>query len=54
MPIIGFICWGWLIEERVDEFVVEKYFEMNKGIRISIMYVDPDPRSYSVTTQQKR
>ena len=29
-------CWGWLIEERVDIFVIEKYIEINKGI--GIMY----------------
>ena len=42
-------CRGWLIEERVDEFVIEKYIEINKGI--SIMYADSDPHSYSVTIQ---
>ena len=34
-------CWGWLIEERVDIFVIEKYIEINKGI----MYGDLDPHS---------
>ena len=27
-----------MIEERVSEFVIEKYIEINKGISISIMY----------------
>ena len=28
------ICWGWLIEKQVGEFVVEKYIEIsiNTGI----------------------
>ena len=30
-------CWRWLIEERVDEFVIEKYIEINKGISIQIL-----------------
>ena len=38
------LCWGRLIEERVDEFVIEKYIEINKAI--SIMYAD---LFYSVT-----
>ena len=34
-----YYCWGWLIEERVDEFVIEKYIEISKGTSIiSIMY----------------
>ena len=33
----------------MDEFVIEKYIEINKGI--SIMYADSDPLSYSVTIQ---
>ena len=33
----------------MNEFVIEKYIEINKGI--SIMYADPDPRSYNVTIQ---
>ena len=24
--------WGWLIDEQVDEFVIEKYIEIFKGI----------------------
>ena len=34
--VIIIICWGWdwLIEERVHEFLIEKYME----IIISIMY----------------
>ena len=37
----------------MDEFVIEKYIEINKGISIStgIAYADPDLHSYSVTTQ---
>ena len=27
-----------MIEERVSEFVIEKYIKINKGISISIMY----------------
>ena len=38
----------------MDEFVIEKYIEINEGISVSIMYADPDPRSYSVTIQWKR
>ena len=30
-------CWSWLLEERVDEFVIEKYIEINKGISIQIL-----------------
>ena len=37
----------------MDEFLIEKYIEINNGISvsisISIMYADPDPHSYSVT-----
>ena len=33
----------------MDEFVIEKYIGINKGISISIVYADPDPHSYSVT-----
>ena len=33
----------------MDEFVIEKYIEINKGI--SIMYADPDPHSHGVTIQ---
>ena len=33
----------------MDEFVIEKCIEINKGI--SIIYADPDPRFYSVTIQ---
>ena len=40
-------CWRWPIEERVDEFVIEKYIEISAGT----VYADPDPRSYSVTIQ---
>ena len=39
----------------MDEYVIEKYIEISKGISISIsisiVYADPDPRSYSVTIQ---
>ena len=35
----------------MDEFVKEKYIEINKGTSIIIVYADPDPRSYSVTIQ---
>ena len=31
----------------MDEFVIEKYIEISTGI----VYVDPDPHSYSVTIQ---
>ena len=27
-------CWSWLIEKRVDEFVIEKYIEISIGISI--------------------
>ena len=27
-------CWGWLIEELVDEFIIEKYIEISIGIQI--------------------
>ena len=30
--------WCWLIEKPVDEFVIEKYIEIIKGININIMY----------------
>ena len=34
------LCWDWLIEERVGEFVIEKkYIEISKST--SIMYTDP-------------
>ena len=33
----------------MDEFVIEKYIKISKGI----VYVDPDPHSYSVTIQLK-
>ena len=37
----------------MDEFLIEKYIEINNGISVSIsiniMYADPDPHSYSVT-----
>ena len=33
----------------MDEFVIEKYIEINKGI--SIVYADSDLHSYSVTIQ---
>ena len=29
-------CWSWLIEKRVDEFVIEKCIEINKDMSISI------------------
>ena len=37
----------------MDEFLIEKYIEINIGISIStgIVYADPDPHSYSVTIQ---
>ena len=31
----------------MDEFVIEKYIEINIGI----VYADPDPHSFSVTIQ---
>ena len=49
--VIGKPCWGWLIEERVDEFVIEKYIEISIGI--GIVYADPRPHSYSVMIQQE-
>ena len=36
-----------MIDERVDEFVIEKYLEISTGI----MYADPVPHSYIVTIQ---
>ena len=33
-------CWGWLIEKRVDEFVIEKYIEINKDINIMYKFYD--------------
>ena len=42
----------------MDEFLIEKYIEMSKGISINISsgigYADPDPHSYSVTIQYNR
>lgn len=38
----------------MNKFVIDKYIEINKGIDISIVYADSDPRSYSVTIQQKK
>ena len=39
----------------MDEFLIEKYIEMSKGISINISsgigYADPDPHSYNVTIQ---
>lgn len=45
-------CWGWLIEQRVQAFVIEKYIEMSIGMSINtgIVYADPD-HSYTVTVQ---
>ena len=42
-----------MIEERVDEFVIEKYIKISIGISIStgIVYADPDPHSFSVIIQ---
>ena len=39
-----------MIDERVDEFVIEKYLEISTGI----MYANPVPHSYSVTIQYNR
>ena len=46
-------CRGWLIEERVDEFLIEKYIEISIDTSIStgIVYADPHPHSFSVTIQ---
>ena len=33
----------------MDEFVKEKYIEISIGISTGIVYVDPNPHSYSVT-----
>ena len=38
----------------MDEFVIEKQIEINKGISVSIVYADPGPHFYSVTIQQKK
>ena len=39
----------------MDEFVIEKFIEISKGIstgiNIGIVYADPDPYSYSVTIE---
>ena len=42
-----------MIEERVDEFVIEKYIKISIGISIStaIVYANPDPHFYSVRIQ---
>ena len=47
-----FVCWGYLIEERVDEFVIEIYIEVS--ISIHIVYADPDLHSSSVTLGNDR
>ena len=38
-----YYCWGYLIEERVDEFIIETYIEASIGISTGIVYADPDP-----------
>ena len=45
-----------LTEERVDEFLIEKYIEISIGINIrtGIVCADPDPHFYSVTMQQRK
>ena len=36
----------------MDEFVIEKYIEINIGI--SIVYADPDPHSYNIIEEGDR
>ena len=38
----------------MDEFVIEKYIEINIGISTSIVYADSDPRSFIVTIHKKK
>ena len=35
----GIRCWGWLIEERVDDFVIEKYIEIGMLIQMLALTV---------------
>lgn len=35
----------------MGEFVIEKYVEVSTSVRAGILYVDPDPRSLSITLQ---
>ena len=42
-------CWGWLIEEWMDEFLIEKYIEISTDISTDIIYANPDPHSFNVT-----
>ena len=48
--------WGWLIEQRVQAFVIEKYIEISIGMSINtdIVYADPDSCSLSVMIRYNR
>ena len=38
----------------MDEFVIEKYIEINIGISTGIVYADPNPHFFGVTIRQKK
>ena len=50
-PKLQHFYWGYLIEERVDGFVIEIYIKVNISINTGIVYADPDQYFSSVTSQ---